>query len=50
MNCYQCDEEVSYLFPDSRCINCTRLTPEEVQGEVGVEEAEYLADEQELNF
>ena len=28
--CYQCDREVGYLFEDSRCKDCTRLTPEEV--------------------
>ena len=31
--CYQCDKDVSYLFADSRCKDCTRLTPEEVTGE-----------------
>lgn len=30
--CYQCDKPVAYLFSDSRCKDCTRLTPEEVQG------------------
>lgn len=30
--CYQCGLQVSYLFPDSRCKSCTRLTPDEVQG------------------
>lgn len=29
--CYQCDQYCNYLFPDGRCKNCTRLTPEEVQ-------------------
>ena len=28
--CYQCDKEVRYLFEDSCCKDCTRLTPEEV--------------------
>lgn len=28
--CYQCDGETDYLFPDSRCHRCTRLTPEEM--------------------
>jgi|GEM_PF-4331755 len=32
--CYQCEKRVSYLFDDSRCKDCTRLTPEEVQGNV----------------
>lgn len=31
--CYQCDKEVTYLFDDGRCKDCTRLTPEEVTGE-----------------
>ena len=31
--CYQCEEKVDYLFDDSRCKDCTRLTPEEVRGE-----------------
>lgn len=30
--CYQCDRPTAYLFPDSRCGDCTRLTPEEVAG------------------
>lgn len=28
--CYQCDLPVNYLFPDSRCKDCTRITPEEM--------------------
>lgn len=32
MICYQCLNEVGYLFADSRGACCTRLTPEEVQG------------------
>jgi hypothetical protein len=32
--CYQCDKATTYLFDDSRCASCTRLTPEEVRGEV----------------
>lgn len=31
--CYQCDAQVTYLFADARCAQCTRLTPEEVRGE-----------------
>jgi hypothetical protein len=31
--CYQCDRATLWLAPDSRCRNCTRLTPEEVKGE-----------------
>lgn len=30
--CYQCGKEVQWLAPDSRCGDCTRLTPEQVQG------------------
>lgn len=32
--CYQCGEPTSYLFDDGRCGGCTRLTPEEVKGEM----------------
>jgi hypothetical protein len=32
--CYACENRVSYLFDDARCKDCTRLTPEEVQGNV----------------
>ena len=32
--CYQCDRTCKYLFHDGRCSDCTRLTPEEVLGEV----------------
>lgn len=28
--CYQCDRPVTWLAPDSRCGDCTRLTPEEL--------------------
>lgn len=31
--CYQCGRPVDYLFDDSRCDKCTRLTPEEVRGD-----------------
>ena len=31
--CYQCEKEVNYLFDDSRCKDCTRLTPDEVRGD-----------------
>ncbi len=30
--CYQCDAEVAWLAPDSRCGDCTRLTVEEIRG------------------
>jgi len=30
--CYQCEKPVFYLFDDSRCKDCTRLTPEEMTG------------------
>ena len=30
--CYQCGERVNYLFQDSRCIKCTRITPDELRG------------------
>lgn len=32
--CYQCDKPVLYLFGDSRCGECTRLTVDEVRGDV----------------
>ena len=34
ITCYQCEQEVNYLFEDARCHNCTRLTPEEVTGDI----------------
>lgn len=30
--CYQCDKPVPYLFGDSRCSDCTRLSPRQVTG------------------
>ena len=30
--CYQCEKRVCYLFDDGRCVECTRLTPDEVRG------------------
>ena len=30
--CYECESPCHYLFDDSRCSRCTRLTPEEVAG------------------
>ena len=38
--CYQCEKAVRYLFDDSRCKDCTRLTPEEMRGEVSTEPEE----------
>lgn len=32
--CYQCGKPSTWLAADSRCPDCTRLTPEEVRGEV----------------
>ena len=32
--CYQCEKRVAYLFDDSRCKDCTRLTREEIEGNV----------------
>lgn len=31
--CYQCGKTVTWLAPDSRCGDCTRLTPDEVRGQ-----------------
>lgn len=39
--CYNC-EKPSHLFPDGRCKNCTRLTPEEVTGEVSMSRPENI--------
>ena len=33
MICYECECETEWLAPDSRCIDCTRLTPDEVKGD-----------------
>lgn len=30
--CYQCDQETKYLFPDARCLECTRIVPGELIG------------------
>jgi len=38
--CYQCERDTDYLFEDSRCADCTRLTPEEVVGVVTNDEGE----------
>ncbi len=32
LTCYQCGNSTFYLFADSRCSHCTRLTVEEVLG------------------
>ena len=32
--CYECDQEVNYLFDDGRGHCCTRMTPEEVRGDI----------------
>jgi len=32
--CYQCDKTCGYLFPDGRCGDCTRYTPEEIKGDI----------------
>ena len=37
MICYQCDKAVNYLFNDSRCIDCTQLTREEIEGNTNKE-------------
>lgn len=39
--CYQCEKEVGWLAPDSRCGQCTRLTVDEIKGEVSVEPYEW---------
>ena len=35
--CYECDAIVNYLFDDARCIDCTRLTREEIEGNTSKE-------------
>ena len=44
--CYQCERTTDYLSYDSRCDDCTKVTPEEMRGEVSeedlYEEAESL--------
>ena len=32
VECYQCEKIVHYLFPDGRCKDCTRITPDELTG------------------
>ena len=32
VECYQCEKIVPYLFPDGRCKDCTRITPDELTG------------------
>jgi hypothetical protein len=43
--CYQCEKDVNYLFGDSRCGECTRLTPEEVRGDIEPEEPTITVDD-----
>ena len=38
--CYECGRTCKYLFHDSRCYDCTRLTQEEVEGVVTYEDDE----------
>lgn len=40
--CYQCEAEVPYLFDDCRCKDCTRLTPDEIVGNVDEKSLEEL--------
>jgi rRNA maturation endonuclease Nob1 len=43
LTCYQCERETAYLFADSRCCDCTRLTVEQVTGEPsGFEQQEEI--------
>lgn len=46
-SCYQCGKETTYLFADSRCGECTRLTPEEVRGDIIDEEGDDDVESQE---
>lgn len=45
--CYQCDKPVSYLFADGRGSCCTRLTKEEIEGDI--ESCGYCGDSQNPN-
>ena len=36
--CYQCERTTDYLYYDSRCLDCTRVTPEEMRGESSEED------------
>ena len=47
VTCYECDKEVLHLFDDSRCGQCTRLTPEEVKTSHSVVERDRVED---INF
>lgn len=31
--CYECMQRRPYLFDDSRCADCTHLTPEQIRGD-----------------
>ena len=50
LTCYQCERETAYLFADSRCCDCTRLTVEEVTGEPSGFEQDPDEDEQLLHI
>ena len=40
LRCYQCDRRAWWLAPDSRCIECTRCTVEEVTGVADAEDVQ----------
>ncbi len=42
--CYQCGKQTEWLAPDSRCRECTHLTPEEIRGDVPEETQPYDRD------
>ena len=45
--CYQCDKPVKYLFGDGRGSCCTRLTKDEIEG--NIEPCGYCGDSQDPN-
>ena len=47
--CYQCDKEVLYLFADGRGSCCTRLTKDEIEGNVDPDPCGYCGDSNDPN-
>jgi hypothetical protein len=48
--CYECEQESDYLFDDSRCKTCTRMTPDEVVGAIKEEVDEKYTKNGEITF
>ena len=47
--CYQCDKHVPYLFDDARGSCCTRLTKDEIEGNITDDPCGYCGDSQDPN-